>query len=257
MRGVITILIALLGVCVAGQEMTNGLTPGGIAVYGGVVINNGSVYNRNDGAWEFQTEANETQVVLATINLAAGGEIRIDWGDGNTNTYTGNNSNITKNYTSGQYTIKIYCNDWSRVTYMDFAQNFIDDLSNVFFTNMVNVGTLNIPNNDFTGTAPIKQKNTRWYYVQGNSLTDYDTALYTNATLVAQFSYNNISDSLLIGEIYEDIDVGITAPSNDMTIDTRGTNMGTLPYGESNPHLISLKAKFTTVSKTLNYYYQP
>jgi hypothetical protein len=249
--------ISLVSQLTNGQEMTNGLFPGGIAVYGGVVINNGNVYNTHGGAWEFQTKVNETHVLLTTINLASGGEIRIDWGDGNTNTYTGNNSNITKNYTLGQYTIKMYCNDWSKVSSMEFAEDFIDDLTDVNFSNLTGLSVLNIPNNEFTGTVPIKQKNTRWFSAYSNYFNNYDTALYTDATLIAQFSNNNITDSLLIGEIYEDMDAGITAPSNDISIDTRGTNMGTLPYGESNPHLISLKAKFAAVGKTLIYYYQP
>ena len=46
-------------------------------------------------------------VTITTLNIAAGYSITINWGDNTSNTYSGNNSGITKNYsTNGQPNIQ-------------------------------------------------------------------------------------------------------------------------------------------------------
>ena len=47
-------------------------------------------------------------VTIATLNIVAGYSVVVNWGDGTSNTYSGNNSTITKNYTStGTYNISV------------------------------------------------------------------------------------------------------------------------------------------------------
>jgi hypothetical protein len=47
-----------------------------------------------------------TAVVINVLNIAAGKTVTVNWGDGTSQAYTGNNSNITKNYAeTGQYNI--------------------------------------------------------------------------------------------------------------------------------------------------------
>lgn len=49
-----------------------------------------------------------TAVVINTLNIAAGKSVTVNWGDGTSQAYSGNNSNITKNYgATGQYNIWI------------------------------------------------------------------------------------------------------------------------------------------------------
>jgi hypothetical protein len=47
-----------------------------------------------------------TAVVISTLNIAAGKTVTVNWGDGTSQAYTNNNSNITKNYAeTGQYNV--------------------------------------------------------------------------------------------------------------------------------------------------------
>ncbi len=47
-----------------------------------------------------------TAVVINTLNIAAGKTVTVNWGDGTSQSYTGNNSSITKNYAeTGQYNV--------------------------------------------------------------------------------------------------------------------------------------------------------
>jgi hypothetical protein len=249
----------------------------------------------DDIPWIFQTKENETQVVFTRIWISAGGKVTINWGDGVVTSYTGNNNNVTKNYTSGQYTIKMYCNDWSKIT--DFRCNnrtLSDDMTNVDWEKMTKVAIINLDFNNFTGSAPvmsainsqyniynnqfsgnakpiisnncafyyafnnlltgsipIKTSTCLYYDVSGNLFSLYDTCYYSNSDVRAFYHNTSVADNNLINEIFEDANAGITVPTANFSIKTEGTNMGELPDGAANVHLVALGAKYTAASKLL------
>jgi hypothetical protein len=265
-----------------------------------VATKNGEIL-LDDIPWIFKTKADETQLIINTINISAGGKVTINWGDGVVTSYTGNNNNITKNYTSGQYTIKMYCNDWSKVIVLGlFGESIIDKISNVNFGNLTDLTQLLIRSNQLTGSIPTEFGNLTkltLLWLHSNQLTGSIPTEFGNLTNLTQLLINsnqligsipdisvckkitiarfydnsltgidsihipnnstewrfdgNIFASSEVNEVFEDANAGITVPTANFTIKTEGTNMGKLPDGAANVHLVALGAKYTAASKLL------
>jgi len=254
MRGVITILIALLGVCVAGQEMQDGRNyKAGFTMSGGKFIANSGFLVEPSKSWEFYT----LDTVLGMGLIFTGGSLYIDWNGDGSIYHTSAPITVDVYHNWGirkRHTVRFYSDDWSLITVLRVEDNgLVDDLTNVDFASMDGLLGLYLYNNSFSGTFPHKNSTCYNYRVNDNLFTDYDTAYYSNNTTYVLFHNNYISSSSKINEIIEDANAGITVPTQNMTIRADGPNMGTLPDGESNTHLVALKAKFTSASKTLTY----
>lgn len=94
-------------------------------------------------------------VTISTLNIVAGYSVVVNWGDGTSNTYSGNNSTITKNYTiTNNYNISI-SGDTNRITSLVYngAGVSYGNLSNFMIPD--NIITWRMYNTPFTGTPSL------------------------------------------------------------------------------------------------------
>jgi len=262
----IFLLLLLPTILFGQQEISNAY----LTIDGKLLKNASDEYLTKRTPWVFQTAASETQLVISTLNISSGGQVNINWGDGTSNTYTGSNSSITKNYSlAGQYTVSIDFGDYTKINFFRlFNEDIDDDISNVNFGNLTNLIHLYLYSNNLTGSIPPEignLTNLQRLFLYSNNLTGSIPPEIGNLTNLQQlFLYFNIftdiipditqMSSLTVAQFQGNSLTGIDsiAPPDNATL--YDFNSNDFPSSEVNEVLEDCDASITapTANLTLN-----
>ena len=186
-----------------------------------------------------------TTLTIYVLNIAKGKTVTIDWGDSTSNTYSGANTNITKNYsTTGQFNVSM-SGDLDSITRFEHKTQPIiyGDISNWLVP--TSITALSIINNSFTGKSPnLKVGNAMLGYytytnkLSGSNITIFNTAAQNIAlgTQLVLFPTSEVDKFFkAAADWYQ-----VNAPTANCTFNLSGENMGIPTGGASNVDIVRL-----------------
>lgn len=217
-------------------------------------------------------------VTINTLNIQVGKTVTVNWGDGTSQAYTGNNSSITKNYAAtGQYNISI-SGDVNSITILQFLGQFhiTGDIGNWIIPTVLStfnvrdtkmtgnitewkfpssISVIAFYNTDLTGAFPVIQSGntTLLVRVYNSSLSDSLCTIFRPSMSEFDLSNQKIAfptaniDKLLksFADWYE-----VNAPTANCTFNLSGANMGIPTDGAANADITRLVGYYTAASKT-------
>lgn len=217
-------------------------------------------------------------VTIDILNVAAGKTVTFNWGDGTSQAYTGNNTNITKNYAAtGQYNIWLTgdVNDITSIAhtgqlkssgnltnwiiptslndrFMIYSCSFTGDISNWIIP--TNCYYFYVYNNNFTGKLPkLTSGSGANYQARLNNLSGSDMTIFRSA--LSQMLIHDQKVVFPTSEIDKLLKVladwyQVNAPTANCTINMSGANMGIPTGGASNADLTRLVGYYTAAGRT-------
>ncbi len=219
-----------------------------------------------------------TAVVINTLNIVTGYSVVVNWGDGTSNTYSGNNSVITKNYTiTNNYNISI-SGDTNRITSLVYngagvsygnLSNFMipDNITTWRMYNTPFTGTpslwvfpsslnsLFIYGCSFTGSAPKISEGTGGlvYRAYSNSFSSTNTTIFRKG--LSEYDIKNQNVVFPTTEIDKFFKAAadwyqVNAPTANCTYNLSGANMGIPTGGASNVDIVRLSGYYTASGKS-------
>lgn len=217
-------------------------------------------------------------VTMTTLNIAAGYSVTINWGDSTSNTYSGNNSGITKNYsTTGQFNISMSgdVNQIGLIQYNSQSTSY-GDLTNWILPQ--NCSGFRMYGCSFTGTPSnwIGPTSMTTLYIYSNMFTGATLDITANGLALiyrASSNYLTSSGTTTFRKAMSELDIKnqnavfptteidkffkaaadwyqVNAPTVNCTYNLSGTNMGIPTGGASNVDIVRLSGYYTSAGKT-------
>lgn len=220
-----------------------------------------------------------TAVVIDELNIAAGKTVTVNWGDGTSQAYTGNNANITKNYAgTGQYNIWLsgYIDSIGRLSHYSQSKSYgvisnwiLPSTITYFYVYSTQVSGdisewilptslthLSIHSTQVSGSLPqITEHATNAINYRANSayMSDSNVTVFRKAMTNFDVSNQNVTfstaniDKLLkaAADWYQ-----VNTPIANCTYNLSGANMGIPTDGVSNVDIVRLSGYYTAAGKS-------